>query len=61
MTQPELKPEELIAQLETELRELKLKNTELEKENRSLKARLATYESKQQNYPSPVTVRTGHR
>ena len=47
MIQPELKPEELIAQLETELRELKLKNTELEKENRSLKARLATYESKQ--------------
>ena len=61
MSQPELKPEEIIIQLKAENSQLKIHITELEKENASLKTRLNIYESQGKNYVSPTTVRTGFK
>ena len=58
MSQPELKPEEIIVKLQTENTELKKLVADLQKENASLKATLNSYQSQGKNYPSPVTVRS---
>ena len=60
MSQPELKPEEIIIALQARLRELEAENANLKKENESLKTSLHAYKSQGKNYPSSVTVRTGH-